>query len=282
VTPECDLTGCPMPLDGRYGVRAARQTAARLLYVTDPLCSGCWVLEPAWRRLLYRYRDALTVTYVYAGLLPAWEGFGDGSAAISAPTDVAPHWDAVASASGQPIDSRVWLTDPPGSSFPASIAAAAVRLVAREQEGRYLRRLRELVFLERRNIARPAVLRQALAALEIDSDAWQAMLDSGAAERVFAADRALARRLGARVLPTLLVETAAAQPRAVAEGSLPPQRLEQAVLDAAAAPLAPRPGRSPRGRRPALRRPCSTATGRAPAPRSPPRSGSPCPTPSAR
>jgi putative protein-disulfide isomerase len=116
-----------------------------------------------------------------------------------------------------------------------------VRLVAPEQEGRYLRRLRELVFLERRNIARPAVLRQALAALEIDSDAWQAMLDSGAAERVFAADRALARRLGARVLPTLLVETATAQPRAVAEGSLPPQRLEQALLDAAAAPLAPRP-----------------------------------------
>jgi hypothetical protein len=72
------------------------------------------------------------------------------------------------------------------------------------------------------------------------------MIDSGAAERVFAADRVLARRLGARVLPTLLVESAAARPRAVAEGSLPPERVEQAVLKAAAAPLAPRPApRSP-------------------------------------
>jgi putative protein-disulfide isomerase len=239
----CDTTGCRAPTDADRrdcaGVRSADKL--RLIYVTDPLCSGCWALEPAWRRLLYRYRDAVTVTYVYAGLLPAWDGFGDRSADISAPADVAPHWDAVARASGQPIDSRVWLADPPASSFPASIAAVAVRLVAPELEGRYLRRLRELVFLERRNIARPDVLCQALAALEIDGDAWQATIDSGAAERVFAADRALARRLGARVLPTLLVQSAAAHPRTVAEGSLPPQRLERAVLEAAAAPLAPQP-----------------------------------------
>jgi putative protein-disulfide isomerase len=247
-TTACEVTGCPTPLDAERAADADRRAAAkaRLVYVTDPLCSGCWALEPAWRRLLFRYRDEFSITHVYAGLLRSWDGSGDRTAGISVPADVAPHWDAVSRASGQPIDSRIWLTDPPASSFPASIAAAAVRLVAPGQEGRYLRRLRELVFLERHNIARRDVLRQALAAIKIDGDDWQAMIDSGAAERVFAADRALARRLGARVLPTLLVESAAAHPRAVAEGSLPPQRLEQAVLDAAAAPLAPQPApRSP-------------------------------------
>jgi putative protein-disulfide isomerase len=233
--------GLPTPLEAERGARADHRAAAtaRLVYVTDPLCSGCWALEPAWRRLLYRYRyrDQFAITHVYAGLLPSWDGFGDHSAGIAGPADVAAHWDAVSRASGQPIDSRIWLTDPPASSFPASIAAAAVRLVAPGHEEGYLRRLRELVFLERRNIARPEVLRDALAAVEVDGDGWRAMIGSGAAAQVFAADRALARRLGVRVLPTVLVESADRHPWAVAEGSLSPHALEQAVLQAT--PLAP-------------------------------------------
>lgn len=241
----CGVTGCPTPHPGRgYGPDGRVAEKARLLYVTDPLCSGCWALEPAWRRLLYRYGDELSVSYAYGGLLPSWDGFHDRSNGISAPADVAAHWDAVSRASGQPIDSSVWLRDPPASSFPASVAAVAVRLVAPEQEGRYLRRLRELVFLERRNIARQDVLREALAAIEIDRDGWQAMIESGAAENVFAADRTLARHLGVRVFPTILVEAAGTHPRAVAQGSLPPDVLERAVLDAVAVPLAP--ARAPR------------------------------------
>jgi putative protein-disulfide isomerase len=119
-----------------------------------------------------------------------------------------------------------------------------VRLVAPEHEGRYLRRLRELVFLERRNIAHPDVLRQALSAIEIDGDGWQAMIDSGAAEHVFAADRAAVRRLGVRVFPTVLVEPVAAHPRAVSAGSVAPEALERAVLEAIATPLPP--SRAPR------------------------------------
>jgi putative protein-disulfide isomerase len=239
-TTTCDVTGCPTSLDAGHGAGAVGQSAAKaeLLYVTDPLCSGCWALEPAWRRLLHRYGDQLAVSYVYGGLLPAWDGFSDRNNGIAAPSDVAPHWDAVARASGQPIDSHVWLSDPPASSYPASIAAAAVRLVAPEQEGRYLRRLRELVFLERRNIARPEVLREALAAIELDTHGWQAIIDGGAAERVFAADRALARRLGVRLFPTVLIEGAAGRPGVVAEGSLSPEALERAVLEAVATPLA--------------------------------------------
>jgi putative protein-disulfide isomerase len=243
VTTTCDVTGCRTSLDVGHGAGAVGWSAAKaeLLYVTDPLCSGCWALEPAWRRLLYRYGEQLSVSHVYGGLLPGWDGFSDRNNAIAAAADVAPHWDAVSRASGQPIDSRVWLSDPPASSYPASIAAAAVRLVAPEQEGRYLRRLRELVFLERRNIARPEVLRAALAAIEIDRHGWQAMLDGGAAERVFAADRALARRLGVRLFPTVLIEGAAGRPGVVTEGSLSPQALERAVLEAVATPLAPSP-----------------------------------------
>lgn len=44
-------------------------------YVTDPICSACWAMEPAWRAVEYTYGDRLDVRHVYGGLLPSGEGF---------------------------------------------------------------------------------------------------------------------------------------------------------------------------------------------------------------
>lgn len=241
--PLCDAeTGaCELPLEPTDEAHGSLEAGAvRVVCVTDPLCSGCWALEPAWRRLLHHYGDVLAVTYVYGGLLPSWDGFRDRGAGIASPADVAPHWNRVSERSGQPIDARVWLDDPPESSFPACVAAVAVRLVAPEQEEPFLRRLRELVFLERRNIARPEVLAEALDTMEIDSDAWRAAIDDGRAERTFQADRGVARMLGARVFPTLLVASGSRPPRLVSEGTVGPEQLESALLEVAGAALGPR------------------------------------------
>lgn len=170
------------------------------------------------------------MTYVYGGLLPSWEGFRDRSAGIASPADVAAHWDRVSQRSGQPIDSAVWLLDPPASSFPACVAAVAVRLVAPELERPYLRRLRELVFLERRNIAREEVLVEALAGLELDPALWRAPIEDGRAEHAFQADRALARTLGARVFPTLFAGSGSRPMRLAAQGSPGAAELEAALL----------------------------------------------------
>lgn len=186
--------------DGACAVPAA----TTITYVTDPLCSGCWALEPAWRRL--RFREPAGVRYVYGGLLPSWDGFRDRANGIAAPEDVASHWEEVARRSGQAIDAGVWRVDPPESSFPASIAAVAVRLVAPEHEGAYLRRVRELVFLERANIARAEVLEGALATVDVDPASWRRVLDNGAARTVFGADLDFARTLGVHVLPTVVAD----------------------------------------------------------------------------
>lgn len=239
-TGACELPPEPAALPPGAAGEPSGSDAVRVFCVTDPLCSGCWALEPAWRRLLYRFGNAVSVTHVYGGLLPSWEGFRDRSAGITAPADVAPHWDHVSTVSGQPIDSSVWLVDPPASSFPACAAAVAVRLVAPEQEGRYLRRLRELVFLERRNIARQEVLDMALGRIEIDLDAWRTVIADGRAERAFEADRALARTLGAHVFPTLLTATESRPLRPIAQGSVGAAQLEAALL--AESPLEPQRG----------------------------------------
>lgn len=201
----CDTTTglCALP-----PLLPAAETGTRLeiLYVTDPLCSGCWALEPAWRRLLHHHGDALDVRHVYGGLLPGWNGFEDRAAGIRVPADVAPHWRQVARHTGQTIDDSVWLVDPPGSSYPASEAAHVARLLDPVLEAAFLRRVREAVFLQARNIARRDVLIACAAAAGLDAEAFTILLDAGAGRHGFAADLAESRRLGVHGFPTLVVD----------------------------------------------------------------------------
>lgn len=200
---------------------ASRASRPRVTYITDPICSACWIMEPAWRKLLHHHGRGLDVTYVIGGLLPGWTGFSDPGAGIRGPADVAEHWDDFARRSGQAIDSSVWRKDPLSSSYPAGIAAAGARLVATSHTENspaeaapsgaaladaYLRRLRELVFLDARNIAREDVLLDAARDVGVPQDALRAVLRNGVAEAEFRRDLDLAAQLGARGFPTIIFE----------------------------------------------------------------------------
>jgi putative protein-disulfide isomerase len=127
-------------------------------YYTDPLCSWSWAFEAVWRRLRYELADRITWRYALGGLLPDWKNFNDPIRSVSRPTQMGPLWYEVRHLTGMPVDERIWYEDPPASSYPASVAVKAAALQGRAVEEAALRRLREAVFLERRNIARREVL----------------------------------------------------------------------------------------------------------------------------
>src|SRR4051812_12242855 len=83
-----------------------------LYYVTDPICSHCWALEPVLRRFEKQYGHHFTIQTVMGGLLETWEGFADAANGISGPADVAAHWREVGEHSRMPIDGSVWLEHP--------------------------------------------------------------------------------------------------------------------------------------------------------------------------
>lgn len=202
---------------------------ARILYVTDPICSHCWAMEPGWRKLLYHYGDLIEVRHIYGGLVPGWEGFADRGAGIRGPADVAPHWEEVVERYGQPIDPSVWLRDPLSSSYPPSIAAHTVRLLAPELEEAYLRRIRDALFLEARNIARTDVLVACAAEVGVDESRFTAAYERGDGLAPFEADLALLRELPVRGFPTLIVSgDEGAQPW-IMRGTQPYFRLERAL-----------------------------------------------------
>jgi predicted DsbA family dithiol-disulfide isomerase len=220
-----------LPATSPIVVNATGVTAtasARVLFATDPICSHCWAMEPAWRRFLYLYREHVEVTHLYGGLLPGWDGFRD-SGGIRQPADIPPHWVEVAERYGQPIDPSVWLTDPLDSSSPASVAAHAVRALAPEREDDYLRRVRQALFLEARNIARPEVLVSCAADIGLDPARFETALRAPASEAAFADDLVQKHTLGIRGFPTLIVSGPGSEQPWVMRGSQPFFRLERAL-----------------------------------------------------
>jgi putative protein-disulfide isomerase len=174
--------------------------AIKIIYFTDPICSSCWGIEPQLRKLKLEYGNDIQIEYHMGGLLPDWNYNSGG---ISKPSDVAHHWDEVSKYYDMPIDGDVWLEDPLNSSYPPSIAFKAVQLQDETKAINYLRLIREMVFIEKKNIAKWEHLNYAAQQIGIDTAKFKLDYD-GKAKEMFYEDLELAKKLGVRGFPTLL------------------------------------------------------------------------------
>ncbi|MDX6642843.1 MAG: putative protein-disulfide isomerase, partial [Solirubrobacteraceae bacterium] len=89
--------------------------AVNASYYTDPADSGSWALEPVVRKLQVFFGPELHFEHVMGGL----------AREFAAAAAVAVSWLDAAADSGMPVDPRLWLTDPPHSSYPACLAVKA-------------------------------------------------------------------------------------------------------------------------------------------------------------
>jgi len=172
----------------------------KIVYFTDPICSACWQIEPQLRRMKMEYGDYIDIEYCMGGLLPSWEGFNGGG--ISKPSDVYHHWEEVSHHDGMPMVGDVWLKDPLPSSYPPSIAFKAAQVQDEQKAILFLRRLREMVFIEAKNITRPELIQEAAAWAGLDTKQLEIDIN-GKGRQLFEQDLLKARQLGVRGFPTL-------------------------------------------------------------------------------
>lgn len=176
----------------------------RLIYYTDPICSACWAIEPELKKFKLEYGEYVDVEYKMGGLLPGWEGFADKANGISKPSDVAHHWDEVGAHTGMSIDGDVWLEDPLHSSFPPSIAFKAAQKQGEEFALHFLRRIREQVFLEKKNITKEEFLLSAIRDCGGDTSQFLADYRKPSTEKSFHQEMQEGRRMGVRGFPTFI------------------------------------------------------------------------------
>lgn len=197
----------------------------KLIYFTDPICSSCWGIEPQLRKLKLEYGHVLELEYRMGGLLPNWNYNSGG---ISKPSDVAHHWDEMSQYYDMPIDGGVWIEDPLYSSYPPSIAFKAAEMESQEKAVVFLRKLRELVFLKKKNISKWDSIVEAAHKVDLDIEKLKQNYN-GEGRNLFEEDLALAQRFGVRGFPTMIfVDRFGMQERVY--GSKPYQVFENTLL----------------------------------------------------
>jgi len=173
--------------------------SVKAIYFTDPICSSCWGIEPQLRRLKLEYGNAVEIEYRMGGLLPDWSYNSGG---IGKPSDVAGHWDEVSVHYDMPIDGDVWLEDPLNSSYPPSIAFKAAQMQDTEKAMLFLREIREMVFLKKKNITKWEYIAVAAKKAGLNMEQFKTDFENNA-KALFEADLTLGRELGVRGFPTL-------------------------------------------------------------------------------
>jgi len=223
------------PVEGICGVTESKdlqniekqdiQKSIKVIYFTDPICSSCWGIEPQLRKLKLEYGDAIEMEYRMGGLLKDWSYNSGG---ISKPSDVAHHWDEASLYYDMPIDGDVWLEDPLNSSYPPSIAFKAAQLQSPEKAVLFMRELRELLFLKKKNITKWAHIETAAINAGLNPQQLKTDFD-GKAKTLFEEDLNISRSSGVRGFPALIFVNQSGS-KEIINGSKPYAFFEMAVL----------------------------------------------------
>lgn len=176
-------------------------------YVTDPICSHCWALEPQFRRFKEQYGHYINFHTVLGGLLEKWGGGPvDPANGINGPADVAGHWREVGEYSRMPIDGSLMIDNPVQSSYPPS----RVFKVIQKNHGdgvadEFLRRSREKLFVFNQNISDLDVLIEIVNKIGLDGEAIIKEAESSIGQQLLNQDFERVRQLGARGFPTIIM-----------------------------------------------------------------------------
>ncbi|MFJ8515626.1 DsbA family protein [Lysinibacillus xylanilyticus] len=205
----CDLeTGvCGVSEDDEMQVIdfSQKRKSIDVYYVTDPICSHCWALEPVLRRFVEQYGHYVNFHTIMGGLLEKWAGFADVSNGISSPSDVAGHWREVGEHSRMPIDGTLWLENPIQSSYPPSRVFKVIQKHNGDLANVFLRRAREAVFVCNQNIAENPVLIGIVNNLGLDGEKIVKEAELPIGQQLLTEDFALASQLGVRGFPTIIM-----------------------------------------------------------------------------
>jgi len=183
------------------------QKSIEVYYVTDPICSHCWALEPVFRRFKEQYGHYFDFHTVMGGLLEKWSDEPvDPRNGISGPADVFGHWREVGEYSRMPIDGSLMLDRPVQSSYPPSRVFKVIQKNNNDALAHdYLRRSREALFAFNRNIAEESVMVDIVNQLGLDGEAIVGEAGQQPAQRLLDEDFSLARSLGVRGFPTIVI-----------------------------------------------------------------------------
>jgi predicted DsbA family dithiol-disulfide isomerase len=164
----------------------------------DPLCPECWALEPVLKKLRLEYGVYFRLRHVLIGKLSNLNDIPKKREAI------ADYWEKTASRTGMSCDGSLWIENPITSPYIVSIAIKAAELQGKKQGLRFLRKVQELVFLEKRNISDIQILIDCAKGASIDVDEFLHDIHSESAAKAFQCDLKITSEMEVTESPSLV------------------------------------------------------------------------------
>jgi predicted DsbA family dithiol-disulfide isomerase len=165
----------------------------------DPLCPECWALEPVLKKLYVQYGQYFTIKHIVTGQLTSLNLAKKHYAASMAQV-----WERTATRSGMSCDGSLWLENPIESPYAASVAIKAAELQGRKAGIKYLRKLQEVLFLEKQNISDLSVLMECAESINLDMDEFTKDMNGDCASKALNCDFKISNEMEVSEIPTLV------------------------------------------------------------------------------
>jgi predicted DsbA family dithiol-disulfide isomerase len=165
----------------------------------DPICPECWALEPTIKKLFIEYGKYFSLRHVISGKLTRLN-LGQKKNYES----IADLWEKTASRTGMSCDGNLWLENPISSPYLASVAVKAAELQGRKKGIQFLRKLQEVMFLEKQNISNFNVLKECAYGVGLDIQEFLTDIHSDSASKAFQCDLKITSEMDVQEIPTLV------------------------------------------------------------------------------
>jgi predicted DsbA family dithiol-disulfide isomerase len=165
----------------------------------DPLCPECWAMEPIIKKLQIEYGQLFSLKHVLSGKLSSLNKGKNKNY-----ENMAQAWERTASRSGMSCDGSLWIDNPISSPHSASIAIKAAELQGRRLAIFFLRKLQELLFLEKQDISDLKILAECAREIGLDVDEFKKDITSASAAKSFQCDLKITSEMDVSEIPTLV------------------------------------------------------------------------------
>ncbi|MFC4386864.1 ClpXP adapter SpxH family protein [Gracilibacillus marinus] len=170
------------------------------IYVfVDPLCPECWSLEPYLKKLSVEYGRFFTIRTVLSGQLTNLN-----KDKFERPRKLKDIWEKTANRTGMCCDGDIWLENPISEPKLTSIAIKAAELQGKKAGKKFLRKVQELAFLEKKDISSESILLECAESLHLDVDEFHQDLHSQSAKNALQCDLKITKEMDVEYIPTMV------------------------------------------------------------------------------
>ncbi|WP_227004125.1 ClpXP adapter SpxH family protein [Salicibibacter halophilus] len=178
--------------------QTTNQQKLEIYIFTDPLCPDCWGFEPVIKKFRLEYGHLCKMRFITVPEAASWCVNEQNQKSL------ADLWEETSSRTGMCCDGDIWHENPLTQSETPAIAVKAAEMQGRQYGLRYLRKVREALFLNKENVSKEEILLDCAKRANLDVHEFHKDLHSDLARKALDADINTTHEMGAEDVPTMI------------------------------------------------------------------------------